>query len=115
MSDLTHFDERGRARMVDVTEKPETDRVAIARGSILMEPATLRRIREGGIKKGDVLAVSDVAAVMGAKRTPDLIPMCHPIPLTGVEVDFREDGEEDGRARLCVRTDSCGCGSARRT
>ncbi len=108
MTELTHFDEHGRAKMVDVTDKAETDRVAVARGSIFMECETLERIRSGGIKKGDVLAVADVAAVMGAKRTPDLIPMCHPIALTGVEVEFKEldkpckDNKKDGRARIDV-------------
>ncbi len=102
MGELTHFDEQGRARMVDVSEKSATARVAVARGSILMEPETLRRIKEGRIKKGDVLAVADVAAVMAAKRTPDIIPMCHPIQLTGVEVGFEDGNEQDGRAFLNV-------------
>ncbi len=91
MSEFTHFTDKGRARMVDVSEKAETERVATARGRILMNTETLEKIKEGIIKKGNVLAVTDVAAVMGAKRTPDIIPMCHPIGLTSVEVDF-EDG-----------------------
>lgn len=102
MGDLSHFDEHGRGRMVDVSEKDATKREAIARGSIDMEPATLARIREGQIKKGDVLAVADVAAVMAAKRTPELIPMCHPIQLSGVEVNF-EDSETDGRGVIDVQ------------
>jgi cyclic pyranopterin phosphate synthase len=87
--------------MVDVSEKDSTAREAIAHGSIDMELATLARIREGQIKKGDVLAVADVAAVMAAKRTPELIPMCHPIQLSGVEVDFL-DTETDGRGVIEV-------------
>lgn len=106
MSDFTHFDDSGRARMVDVSEKPGTTRVAVARGAIAMEPATLKLIREGGIKKGDVLAVADVAAIMAAKSTPAIIPMSHPLALSGVEVDFDEGGEgaeKDGRAVLGVK------------
>jgi cyclic pyranopterin phosphate synthase len=99
---LTHFSDKGRARMVDVSAKNETERTATAEGSILMLPETLALINEGKIKKGNVFAVADVAAVMAAKRTPDLIPMCHPIALTGVEVDFTELGLSDGRAELSV-------------
>ncbi len=102
MGELTHFDDRGRARMVDVTAKDETARVAIARGTITMLPETYERIISGKIKKGDVLAVADVAAVMAAKRTPDLIPMCHPIQLTGVKVEFEEMGITDGLASITV-------------
>ncbi len=90
MNKLTHFDESGRARMVDVSGKDESARVAVASGVIRMQPQTLRRIRADGLKKGNVLAVADVAAVMGAKKTPDLIPMCHPLMLSGVEVAFSE-------------------------
>src|SRR5215469_10981870 len=78
MSELTHFDAEGRAIMVDVSEKSETARVAVARGSVTMQKATLQRIREGSIAKGDVLSVARLAGIMGAKRTPDLIPLCHP-------------------------------------
>ena len=98
--DLTHFSDAGRARMVDVTEKTSTSRVAIASGILRMQMATLERIRAGRIAKGDVLAVADVAAVMGAKRTSDLIPMCHTLALTGVEVEFSEILEPD--AQGCV-------------
>ncbi len=101
MSEFTHFTDKGRARMVDVSEKQESVRVATARGRILMNPETLGKIKEGAVKKGDVLAVSNVAAVMGAKRTPDIIPMCHPIGLTSVEVDF-EDGMDGERAYMDV-------------
>ena len=86
-NDLTHFSDAGRARMVDVSAKAETQRVAIASGVLRLQPATLARIRAGQIAKGDVLTVADVAAVMAAKRTPDLIPMCHSLALTGVEME----------------------------
>jgi cyclic pyranopterin phosphate synthase len=95
MSELTHFSEAGRARMVDVSEKPATRRVAIASGVLRMRPETLRRIRNGSIVKGDVLTVADVAAVMAAKRTSDIIPMCHSLALSGVEVSFSDIAEPD--------------------
>ena len=85
---LTHFDDAGRARMVDVGEKPETERVAVASGRVHMAGETVELIRSGGAAKGDVLAVAQVAAVMGAKRTADLIPMCHPLMLTRIDVVF---------------------------
>ncbi len=90
MSELTHFDASGRARMVDVSGKDVTTRIAIASGEIHMLPETLQHIQQGKLKKGDVLAVADVAAVMGAKKTPDLIPMCHPLMLSGIDVAFTE-------------------------
>ncbi len=89
--ELTHVDEEGRARMVDVGGKPDTERVAVAKGEITMRPETLRLIAEGGVPKGDVLAVAQVAGIMAAKRVPDLIPLCHPLLLTKVEVEFRID------------------------
>ncbi len=85
---LTHINESGRAKMVDVGEKDETLRIATARGRITMLPDTFERIMNGGVKKGDVLAVAQVAGIMGAKRTSDLVPMCHPIFLTGVDMTF---------------------------
>lgn len=91
MGDLTHFDKEGKAVMVDVSAKAETERVAVAKGSVLMAAATLKRIMEGGVKKGDVLAVAQLAGIMAAKRTPDLIPLCHPLPLTSVEVALECD------------------------
>jgi cyclic pyranopterin phosphate synthase len=97
---LTHFSESGRARMVDVSGKESTIRVAIASGTIRMHPQTLQRIRDGKIGKGNVLAVADVGAVMAAKRTPDIIPMCHAIALSGVQVEFSEVTEAD--AQGCV-------------
>ena len=86
MARLTHFDEHGKARMVDVSAKTETDRVAVASAAVIMAPATLKLIQEGGAKKGDVLAVAELAGIMAAKRTAELIPLCHPLPLTSVEV-----------------------------
>lgn len=86
MSDFTHFDADGNAVMVDVGTKEVTERVATASGKVLMEEATLRLIQERGLKKGDVLSVAQLAGIMGAKRTPDLIPLCHPLSLSSVEV-----------------------------
>ena len=91
MGELTHFNESGQARMVDVGEKLTTKRVAIARGTVKMQPETLRLIKEGGHKKGDVLAVAQIGGIMGAKRTADLIPMCHPLFITGVDLAFELD------------------------
>lgn len=88
---LTHLDEKGQARMVDVSAKEETQREAVAAGEILMAPETLALIQEGGLPKGDVLAVARIAGIMAAKRTAELIPLCHPLPLTHVEVDFAFD------------------------
>ena len=102
-NDLTHFSETGRARMVNVSEKSSTQRVAIASGVLRMQPATLERIRSGKIAKGDVLAVADVAAVIAAKRTSDFIPMCHSLALTGVEVEFNEVLVPDAQACVGIR------------
>ena len=88
---LTHLDAEGRARMVDVGDKAITVREATARGRVTMRPETLRLIVDGRVPKGDVLAVARVAGIMGAKRTPDLIPLCHPLPLSAVEVDLTPD------------------------
>ncbi len=88
---LTHLDERGRARMVDVGAKPDTERVAVAKGEVTMRPETLRLIAEGGVPKGDVLAVAQVAGILAAKRVPELIPLCHPLLLTHVDVAFEVD------------------------
>ncbi|MBA7467618.1 Cyclic pyranopterin monophosphate synthase [subsurface metagenome] len=88
MTELTHVNEKGEARMVDVTQKGETVRQAIAIGGVRMKPATLDKIKQQGLKKGDVLAVARLAGIMAAKRTPDLIPLCHPILLSNVAVDF---------------------------
>jgi cyclic pyranopterin phosphate synthase len=88
LSGFTHFDEQGRAVMVDVSAKAETDRVAVARGRVLMDPVTLARIQEGTTAKGDVLGVARLAGIMAAKRTSDLIPLCHPLMLSKVTVDL---------------------------
>jgi cyclic pyranopterin phosphate synthase len=90
-NDLTHFDAAGQAHMVDVGAKPETERLARAAGRIRMHPETLALIRAGDAKKGDVLGIARIAAIQAAKRTGDLIPLCHPIPLTRVAVEFSLD------------------------
>jgi cyclic pyranopterin phosphate synthase len=92
---LSHIDEQGRARMVDVGHKADTQREAIAKGRVLMQPETLTLIQEGGLPKGDVLAVAQVAGVMAAKRTHELIPMCHPLLLTHVGVEFESQGPDE--------------------
>jgi len=110
MSELTHFTESGRARMVDVTEKADARRVAVASGILRMLPETLARIRSGGIAKGDVLTVADVGAVMAAKRTSDIIPMCHSLALTGVDVKFSDITEPDAEGCVGIKvvtTASC--------
>ena len=91
MADFTHFDAEGKAVMVDVSDKEVTERSATARGSVVMQPATLAMIRDGGVKKGDVLSVARLAGIMGAKRTPDLIPLCHPLALSSVSVELTVD------------------------
>ena len=88
LDDFTHFNEQGRAKMVDVGEKDITSRSATAAARVLVSPETFERIKTGGMKKGDVLTVAQIAGVMGAKRTPDLIPMCHPIQITGIDLDL---------------------------
>jgi len=103
MSDLTHFNARGEAHMVDVGDKSETHRVGVAEGVIRMEDSTLALIREGGHKKGDVLGIARVAGIMAAKKTSDLVPLCHPLALTRVAVDFAY--EDDGvRCTATVET-----------
>lgn len=88
MTGLTHFDAKGNAHMVDVGAKGETERVATAKGSVLVAPDTMRLIQDKGVKKGDVLAVAQLAGIMGAKKTPDLIPLCHPLALSSVSVEL---------------------------
>jgi cyclic pyranopterin phosphate synthase len=102
MDELSHFSAAGRARMVDVSEKPDTDRIASASGVLRMRPETLSRIQAGKIVKGDVLTVADVAAVMAAKRTAELIPMCHTLPLTGVEIVFDEITNPDSEGSVAL-------------
>ena len=106
MSDFTHFNEQGRARMVDVGEKPLSQRTAVAAARVLVNEKTFELIRSGGMKKGDVLTVAQIAGVMGAKRTPDLIPMCHPILMDGINLDLSLD---EARRSVEIRaTVSCG-------
>ena len=102
---LTHFDSAGRAQMVDIADKAITHRIAIARGTIRMKPETLALVREGTAKKGDVIGIARIAAIQGAKRTADLIPLCHPIALTRIGVDFELD--EAGNAVHCTATVEC--------
>ncbi|HUL56253.1 MAG TPA: cyclic pyranopterin monophosphate synthase MoaC [Usitatibacter sp.] len=97
---LTHFDERGAAHMVDVGAKAETHRVAVASGEIRMKSATFRLVEKGGSKKGDVLGVARVAAIQAAKRTSELVPLCHPVPLTRIAVEFELDKK---RSRIVCR------------
>lgn len=104
-SALTHFNLEGRARMVDVSDKEITSRTARASGFVHMKPETLQVIREGKAKKGDVLAVSQVAGIMAAKRTWEIIPMCHPIPLTGIDLSFEFVGEDAIKIIAEVKTD----------
>lgn len=91
MADFTHFDDQGRARMVNVGQKDVTGRTAVAAGRVLLNRTTFDLIRSGGVKKGDVLTVAQIAGIMGAKRTPDLIPMCHPILIDGVDLQLHLD------------------------
>lgn len=103
--ELTHINEQGRARMVDVSNKGETVREAEALAVISMKKETLERIIEGTISKGDVLSVAQVAGIMGAKRTPDIIPMCHPIMISGCDINFRIDNENNKiEIRAAART-----------
>ncbi|MGG1514035.1 cyclic pyranopterin monophosphate synthase MoaC [Paenibacillus oryzisoli] len=103
-SPLTHFNEQGRARMVDVSDKSETKRTATARAALIMKVATLTLIKEGKMKKGDVLAVAQVAGIMAAKKTSDWIPMCHPIALTGIDIQFTDNGVNELYIEATVRT-----------
>jgi cyclic pyranopterin monophosphate synthase len=102
---LTHFDERGAARMVDVAAKPESHRIAVAAGWIRMRPETLALVTSGTAKKGDVLGVARIAAIQGAKRTAELVPLCHPVPLTSVAIEFCVD--EPGARIECRATVEC--------
>ncbi|MFT8822653.1 cyclic pyranopterin monophosphate synthase MoaC [Liquorilactobacillus satsumensis] len=103
-NELTHFNNQNRAKMVDVTAKKVTNRFASATGEIKMLPTTLTRIHEGSIKKGDVLAVSQVAGIMAAKQTSTLIPMCHLIPLTGVDIHFSDNHSDTLKVTAQVKT-----------
>jgi len=103
MSELTHFDERGASRMVDTSDKPETHRLARASALVRMAPATLALIRDRALAKGDVLEVARLAGIMAAKRTGDLIPLCHPLPITAATVDFAFEGDDLLRVEATVR------------
>ena len=107
MTELTHFNEAGEARMVDVGAKPATRRAAIAEGWIRLLPATLELILTGGHQKGDVLGIARVAGIMGAKRTADLVPLCHPLALTHIRVDL-EPERETSRVRCRARVETLG-------
>lgn len=102
MAEFTHFNEEGRAKMVDVSDKPETDRTALARSSITVSKEIFEKITNHEMKKGDVLAVAQVAAVMAAKKTWEIIPMCHPIPLKGVNVSFSWEQVEQEHFQLQI-------------
>lgn len=104
-NELTHLDESGRARMVDVGHKPDTERVAVAKGTVVMRPETLVLIQSGNLKKGDVFSAAQLAGVMAAKKTSELIPLCHPLPLTHINLDLEADDELPGiRITAVVRT-----------
>ncbi len=107
MSELTHFDNSGQAHMVNIGEKAETKRIAVATGCIRMLPATLQLILKGDAKKGDVLGIARIAAIQGAKRTSDLIPLCHPIALTKISVEFNMD-ESQHTIRCTVIAETVG-------
>ena len=94
MEDFTHFNAHGRARMVDVSDKPETARTAVAFGRVLVNEETFALIISGGLKKGDVLTTAQIGGIMGAKRTSEIIPMCHNVPLSGVDIDFSMNDAE---------------------
>ncbi len=96
---FTHFDEKGQARMVDVTGKPVTERIAIAEGIVKMKPETLKMILNKKIVKGDVFQVARLAGIMAAKMTPHLIPLCHPLPITSIEIDFEPD-EDNSQVKI---------------
>ncbi|WMT42114.1 cyclic pyranopterin monophosphate synthase MoaC [Paenibacillus sp. D2_2] len=102
---MTHFNEQGRARMVDISTKESTVRVAVAQTTVQMQPTTLAAIKQGKIGKGDVLAVAQVAGIQGAKRTSDWIPMCHPLMLTGVNIVFTDNDQDELYIEVTVRTE----------
>ncbi len=109
MKELTHFDKRGRAQMVDVSEKPSTPREAVARCSVTMKKETMRLIKGDKIPKGDVLGVARVAGILAAKKTPEIIPMCHPLNLSSVNIDFEFDAKKnkiiiESRVRITGQT-----------
>lgn len=102
--ELTHFNEQGRARMVDVSDKEISKRTAVARSKVQMDPNTLAAIKAGKIGKGDVMAVAHIAGIMAAKNTSSWIPMCHPLPLTGVDISFSDNSEDELYIEATVKT-----------
>src|SRR5438874_8240577 len=104
MSELSHLDEKGRARMVDVSEKAETVRSAVAKGFVLLAPATVRLLRDNAVPKGDAIATARIAGILAAKKTSELIPLCHPLPLThaAVEVRIVDEGVEIEATAACA-------------
>ena len=107
MKKLTHMDESGRPKMVDITEKPDTHRQAVARGLVRMQPDTLELIKKGSMAKGDVLAVAQLAGIMAAKQTPDLIPLCHPLLIGDVGIEFNID-EKESTVEITTTVESTG-------
>ena len=106
MSDFTHFNDQGRARMVDVGEKPLSQRTAVAAARVLVNDHTFSLIQSGGMKKGDVLTVAQIAGIMGAKRTPDIVPMCHPILMDGIDLELSlDEGRKSVEIRAAVSCD----------
>ncbi len=108
MPELTHLDPEGRAHMVDVGRKPDTERIAVARGEVRMLAQTLALIREGALKKGDVLTVAQLAGVMAAKRTSELIPLCHPLPLTHISVELELKDDDPPRVEITATARTMG-------
>ena len=104
---LTHLDKRGKAKMVDVSAKPATEREAVARGSVSMKPATMKLVQDGAMPKGDVMAVARIAGIMAAKKTADLIPLCHPLAITSVTVDMSID-EKKSRMDIVAKAKTVG-------
>lgn len=107
MGKLTHIDDSGRPRMVAVTGKPDTHREAVARGTVRMQPATFELIKKGQMAKGDVLAVAQLAGIMAAKQTPDLIPLCHPLLIGDIKIEFNLD-EKESTAEITTTVESMG-------
>jgi len=107
MKEMSHMDEQGRPKMVDVSGKPESQRLAIAKGVVKIQAATLKRIKDGGVEKGDVLAVAQLAGIMAAKKTSSLIPLCHPIPIDEVKINFELD-EKNSAVEITTAVKSTG-------
>ena len=106
MTPLTHLDSKGKARMVDVTQKGDTEREAVAKSKVIMKPATLQLIKAGGLEKGDVLSVAKIAGIMAAKQTPHLIPLCHPLLINNIAIEFDLAGDDS--VEITARVKSTG-------